>query len=411
VRLRWLAPLALVAALTAGIILREGGSEPHRHPPAPVPRLLVPSAAAVAGLSRISYSDRIAPADASRYRELVLQYGSGIQALVAAIHHDAPRVRVLLYQDVKLARADDVHGYTVCETPQQVTANPGWLLRDPSGGLVAPVSYPGDRLLDVADPGFERVCGAHALGLARAGGFDGVYFDDLSASPRIGLAPAVTCLRPLAGGCLSDADWQGAMVALVSYLASQMHAHHLLAYGNIGGATGYPGLWARLAAPLNGAEEQAFGSAPGGGTAIAPAAWRAQLAEVAWSEAHGRAVMAHSYATTEAGTVFGLASLLLVAGGHSSWSTSEGRSETLYPEYAVLARLGAPAGPYATVHAGAATVYRRAFAHGLVLVDPPGSPMATVALGATYAGVGAEPGAVRAVTLGPGSGLILLREG
>ena len=78
----------------------------------------------------------------------------------------------------------------------------------------------------------------------------------------------------------------------------------------------------------------------------------------------------HSYNTTQAGNAFGLASMLLVANGMSSYSTSNANytsSENWFPEYTTAQQLGTPTAAYTQLANG---VYERQFQNGIVLVNP-----------------------------------------
>src|SRR5205807_2508005 len=99
--------------------------------------------------------------------------------------------------------------------------------------------------------------------------------------------------------------------------------------------------------------------------------WQAKLANVAWSEAHGKDVILHSWNATRQGNVFGLASMLLVANGRSSYSASNGsyRTEYWYPEYRAALKLGPPLGADRRLRSGA---YERMFNRGVVVVNPTG---------------------------------------
>ncbi len=68
--------------------------------------------------------------------------------------------------------------------------------------------------------------------------------------------------------------------------------------------------------------------------------------------------------------MYGLATMMLAADGHASYATSNTdytSQENWFPEYDTAQQLGAPAGPYTVLANG---VYERAFAHGIVLVNP-----------------------------------------
>ena len=112
---------------------------------------------------------------------------------------------------------------------------------------------------------------------------------------------------------------------------------------------------------------------------------------------------------------FGLSSMLLAAGGDTSYDSTitnlSAGTFTMWPEYTAAQNLGAPQGAYTTVTSGGATVYERTFANGIVVVNPTMSGSGSVALGATYTGTGNEPASASSVTLPARSGLVLTGSG
>jgi hypothetical protein len=217
----------------------------------------------------------------------------------------------------------------------------------------------------------------------------------------------------VAGGSAScvryptDAAWQDAVYSFFARVAPQLHAAGLGVVANIGGSTVTPGLWQRWNRPLDGAMEESWTD---GGVGLAQQIpdWRTKLNNVAWSEANGKYAILNSYNSTESGNTYGLASMLLVANGWSTYDTANSKyqSETWYPEYDTANQLGAPVGPFTVLPNG---VYRRDFTNGVVLVNPSGSPATPVTLGGTFSGSGLT--GVSSVSLGATSGVVLTRVG
>jgi hypothetical protein len=341
--------------------------------------------------------------EGGRYQILVLQATDASK--VPVLHQANPNLKIFLYQDPKFSRASDPTGLSVCtDYPAIVSAHPDWFVRDAAGNPISPAGYPGNSIMDLGNPAYQQACVAHATALAKQYGFDGIFYDDFSAVLR----------WTFSGGALSpqyptDAAWQAATYSMISYAGAQTHAQGLLAIGNIGGATLTPGLWQKWNAPLDGAEEEAWVGASATG-AQPPGTWSAQLANLAWSEANHRFAVLHSYAATETGNTFGLASMMLAANGEGSYSTSNVNctsAESWYPEYDLSAQLGAPTGAYFRLSNG---VYERVFAHGIVLVNPTTSPTTQFSLGShRYTGSGLADAST--ATMGLQSGLILLQTG
>jgi hypothetical protein len=234
--------------------------------------------------------------------------------------------------------------------------------------------------------------------MARQYGFDGVFLDGVTAWVGWALPAGVSV-----PAYSTMSRWQSAMYSLLAYAAPQFHSHGLLVVGNIGGAITTTGLWERWTSVLDGSEEEDWTKYQN------PQEWFAQMSNAAWSEATGKLAILHSFAQTEAGNAFGLASMLLVAAGHTSYSTSNANysnSEAWYPDYGVAQLLGSPTDAAPVLVNG---VYVRRFANGLVLVNPSNSPAGVYLGGLTY--TGATLSTVRAVTMGPWTGEIVLDDG
>jgi hypothetical protein len=333
--------------------------------------------------------------DAHRYGVMVM--GAADARFVRTLHRLNPRLQLLMYQNVPFATTTDPTGGMNCTTVPQDLAHPGWLARTASG---APVTGGNNFSTNVGNPGYQHACITHAIALAKSHGFDGIFLDNVCASFSWTVPSGVT---PHPVQFPSDAAYQSAVYSLLSYAGPTVHAAGLKLFANIS-ATDSAG-WAKWNGPLDGAMEEAW--TDGG---LGPAAevwwWREKLAEVRWSQAHGKYVLLHSYSQTETGNTFGLAAMMLLANGYASYSTS-----TTYvtrprwlPEYTTARQLGTARGPYRIRRNG---VYERVFAHGIVLVNPTRHRVRRFSLGGRYSGSHLRH--ARAAGLAPLSALILTR--
>jgi hypothetical protein len=337
-------------------------------------------------------------AEAPRYHVMVLQSAQG--SMIPVLRRYNPGLGFFMYQHAMFASASDPTGLSMCTTLPQDLPHPTWFLKDATG---ANLTYHGAYALDVGNPGYQQACISHAVGLARKMGFDGVFFDGVGAKLgyNFGGSPNMTIPE-----YPTVASFQAAMYSFIAYAGPTIHAGGKMVIANIGGATWTPGLWQQWNGPLDGAEEESWTDG-GQGPAQQLPWWGQKLGNVAWSEANGKIVLLHSYNTTQAGNVYGLASMLLVAGGRTSYSTSNGNIvnyEAWYPEYLASAFLGAPLGSYRRLSNG---VYERHFAGGVVAVNPSSNAVGPFSLGGgPYSGSGLN--AVSSVSMGPMSGLIML---
>ncbi len=334
------------------------------------------------------------------YKMIVLQ--STDAKLVPALRAANPMLKIYVYQDGFLGRSTDPTGITACT--KYASLQPSWFLKDQNGNKIMAKSYPGNYIMDVGNPAYQQACAAQAAALAKADGFDGVFFDGVTANAAWGYQAGVSSPQyPTA------ASWQAAMYSYLQTISAGMHANGLLAIANIGGASMTPGLWPKWSALFDGSEEESFTDS-GSGVAGSLWNWKAELANASWSEANGKFTILHSFNRTETGNTFGLATMLLVGAGRNTYSTDNANytnSETWYPEYAIAEQLGAPAGAYKQLANG---VYERAFAGGVVLVNPTARTIAPFSLGGgIYSGSGHSN--VTAVSMPKASALVMARVG
>jgi hypothetical protein len=338
--------------------------------------------------------------EANLYRLMVLQWNHASQ--LPALRAANPRLKAFVYQDVLETRASDEPGNGVCTGyAGDLARHPSWFLRDRHGHRIVDRSYPANYLMDVGNPAYRESCVAHAIAKAMSERFSGVYLDNVT--PDVGFALPSGITVP---AYPTPATWQAAMSSFVDYATAQIHAHHLLALGNIGGSANYPGLWEKWGALLDGAEEQSFTDS-GSGVVHLLWAWPAQLAHAQWSQANGKYALLHSNSATEAGNTFGLATMLLVGDGDALYSTANANFdgyEKWYPEYTTAEGLGTPLGAYAKLTNG---VYQRMFGNGLVLVNPTTKAVSLSLGGGTYSGSGFTN--VKSASLPPATALILAK--
>lgn len=317
----------------------------------------------------------------SQYQVMVLQSTSG--PFVAALHAANPGLKVFMYIHPGLTRATDPGALSVC-TPYQsdLTSHPDWFLHDQYGRIIqsGPLQ---NFLMNQGNPSYQQACVAHTIALAKTYGFDGIFFDGVVATLAWSLPAGLVPVE-----APNQTAWQNAMTSFVNYAGPAIHAQGLKVLGNMNGVTITSGLWQKWTAPLDGGMEEAWTD---GGLGVAQQRydWGKKLANVAWSEANGKLTLLHSYNTSSAGNTYGLASMLLVANGNTSYSTSNadyGGYAAWYPDYSNAQTLGAPAGPYTKLRNG---VYERVFSGGIVLVNPNPGAVPSFSLGGhTYSGSG-----------------------
>ncbi|MDQ6816073.1 MAG: putative glycoside hydrolase family 15 protein [Actinomycetota bacterium] len=364
------------------------------------------AATSVTSFNKVTYTNQTSVANAAKYQFVVMGDGSGpvsqaaIASLIASIHQNDPQSRVLLYKNA-VASPKDTTGIQGCAAWNPSLPSGGipasWFLKSPSGAPLYNSQY-GLYELDPGNPQVQQACVASAVSFAKRGGYDGVFWDSISSSLFWANLSPSTCGSQ---SCSSNAAWDTAEASYVSNISAGLHAQKLLSIGNIAGGAmnwccgGGPAYWQSLQlAGLDGAAEESFTS----GTNHLPVStnqWKLGLANEAWNEANGKYFLANGDVTgNRALNVYGLATLLLAAGGRSSWDTASGNyysGEYWFPEYDTALALGAPLGPYSVQANG---LYVRKFQNGGVVVNP----NATAVPDPLYGTLAAHSGLI----LGPG---------
>jgi hypothetical protein len=343
--------------------------------------------------------------EANRYQFMVL--AGNDYAEIPLLKSINPNLKFLLYQAIWLTNSDD---YSYMQTVTGCTAyaddianHPSWFLRDQYGNLVLGRNRTDLYALDPANAAYQQACATNAAALAKQYGFDGVFFDVVDGNLSPDINPGVSVPE-----YPTRASWESAMNSALTYLGPALRAQGLLAFGNISNTDGFP-TWQQWVSHLDGVEQECWTDC-GIGLANQIGLWPVKFTQLKWAAANGKYEFLHSYNNGEAANTFGLAAMLLAANGRASYSTSNSNytyQENWFPEYDTATALGAPTGPYLQLANGA---YERVFANGIVLANPTGTSIPTFSLGGGgYSGSGLAN--VQSVSLGPTSGLILLKTG
>jgi hypothetical protein len=336
-------------------------------------------------------------------REQVVILQSWETAELYALKAANPSVKVLMYQNassVSTTAASDGRYSTGVSYPQ--AAAQGWLLQNTGGSPFTFDGYPWLYAADIGSAAYQNAWTANVLGRIGSDPWDGVFIDDVN--PTIKWHYCVTCVAKYP----SDARYGAAMTSFVDTVGPRLQGAGKLAIANIGSWSGYAAVADPWLHGLSGAMDENFlkwGTQAGTGYADS-ATWAIQLHELSLAQAEGKLFIgiSHSSADDQRAAVYGYASELLAARGDAVFAMESNYSgESWFPEYGYA--LGAPLGPQSTTPGG---VHERAFAHGLVLVNPTPTTH-SVDLGGTYDGSGLSR--VRMVTMAPQTGLVLTRAG
>ncbi len=362
------------------------------------------NAAAVAGTARVAIASTPDFSDMSAARRddvVILQswQTDKLHALKAA----NPHVTVLMYKSTSAVSSDvNTDGTMSAGVDKIDAAAHGWLLRNRAG---LPFAFNGFSWLWAADigvRGYEDAWAHNVVAALRSDEWDGVFMDDVNPTIKYHYDVAQVAKYP------SDAAYQAATKSFLAEVGPQIKAAGKLAIPNMGSWSDYPGVVDSWLPYVSGGMDEMFtkwGTAPGTGYRD-EAGWQHQLDEVKATAAQGKLFLgiSHSAAGDRAAARYGYATALLGGNGRADFSlAADYTHQTWFPEYDVA--LGAPRG---VEQAEADGVHRRAFAGGLVVVNPTDSAR-SVDFGGRYAATGAAP--ETGATLAPHSALVLARAG
>jgi len=364
------------------------------------------SATTVASHFRLAIDRAAASADFSRTparsRYVILQ---GWQApLARRLKAANPGLRVLVYKNLSFMTERDAAGRSSTGVAtQDAQAHPEWYLRDAAGRPVVSRRYDWLAAADVGDPGYQVRWADNVLAEVRREGWDGVMADDANPTMEWHFDHADVLRYP------TPAAWQQATGAALAAIGARFRSAGRLVFGNFGFWKSYPAVVSGWLRHVDGGLEEWFvktGTTGARDSYIGGRLWEIGLQQVKDTEAQGKAFLGitHSANGDAAAARYGWATLLLAAGGRSSFALHEDyANENWFPEYEY--DLGEPLEAESAEPTG---VHRRRFANGLVLVNP-SSASARVSFGGVYSGSGLPRSS--GAEMSPRSALVLRRNG
>ena len=215
----------------------------------------------------------------------------------------------------------------------------------------------------------------------QANGWDGVFIDDTNPTIKYHYPVASVQKYP------TDAAYAAATGSALSVIGPRLQAAGMLVIPNFGEWRVHRTIVSGWLQYVSGGMEEMFtkyGNTPTPATSPAPTGTRSSrwLKE---TQAPGKLFLgvSHSERTDQAAARYGWATMLLAATGNASFAMhSNYTDETWFAEYDY--DLGMPIGAETKLASG---VHRRAFARGLVLVNPTNASV-SVSFGGRYRGSG-----------------------
>lgn len=404
--------LALLAALTAGLMAACTSPAPASFQPPQSPRFS--GGAAVRTFSLMLDAARVQATTRTQWEAIAransrVVLNSWDYRLIPLLKRANPRLQVWVYKNLSGVRSDDCSTVSgecgTCPAGVRDTAHlssgmgycwlrrhhPQWLLRAAATGRPLEFrGYPHIWETDYGSLAYQRRWLANVLRDVRRHGWDGVQVDNaLSTAGAFGVAARYP----------TDGAVQAATYSALRYLGPALRGAGVGAVFNVGYAPMFRGLWERWLRPVQGLEQEFYLSYSTAPDAIGVSAWGAYQQEVLSCAAQRKSCWFHagdySSAVTTQTRGYALASYLLATDGHQLWAAGTTAQQ---PPASVL-RLGTATG--AMKQLGPA--WGRYFSGGLVVVNPSGTRL-KVRLGRTYVD-GRRP--LSSVSLGPASGVIL----
>ncbi len=311
-----------------------------------------------------------------------------------------PAIVVLMYKNASAASSSvGPNGRYASGVSYNEARAHQWLLENRRGKFFTFNGYSWLWAANIGSRAYQRAWLTNVLREMSRDPWNGVLLDDVN--PTIFGHYCVPCVASYP----SNRRYQQAMQSFLRQVGPALQARGKLAIANLGAWSSHISVVDSWLQYLSGGIDEQFvkvGDEANSGYR-SPLMWARQLGEIETTESQGKLFigLAHSSGSDASAAVYGYATELLAASGYALYSMSADYStETWFPEYGYA--IGTPVGSYAIAPNG---VYRRAFTHGLVVVNPT-TAQRTVSLGGTYSGSGLTN--VSTVTMSPQSGLVLV---
>jgi hypothetical protein len=360
-----------------------------------------------AGTWRIAYGD----AGAAVTEERVIVLNADAHERIPQIKAANPDAVVLVYKNLA-ASVSSPWAYTAATKTDAtfLTAgvgygyanryHPEWFLTDPSGQRLEFDYWPGMWQMDIGNAQYQAEWLANVKSDLDTYGWDGVLMDDVNWRAEGNNIPGPTRYA-------TDDAMRAATRSMLAAVSPPLRNAGYLTFANIGSGNAAPGLWADWLSLLDGAEEEHF--TKWGDRYVwdwETTGWKTQLDNLSAAAAMGKTALIRGggFDGDRDALHYALATFFLANDGRSVFSPPELTAPPSYPEFDW--DLGQPTGAYR--HLGA-SVYRRDFSAGTVIVNAAERTSTTVELGSTY--LDHDGRSITKLTLGPTRGAILRKVG
>ncbi len=281
---------------------------------------------------------------------------------------DPSHVSQIVYSEPVAWRSGDPDGYTTAVLPKLVESHTDWLLLDSSGRRIHRDAND-DYELDVGNVAYQQASVDFLLNKISKEGWDGAFLDDVNPTPLYAFPSARPAKYP------TDASWQVAQKAYVSYVCSGLRRAGKLCYINIGSQDD----WGKSTSALSDgamheffvANDRRVGDGPQKAT-IESGWWQSNFNWALWAEANTAHSFYHASTTDKDHIDFALGTFLLATQGNGIFGASNDYGDNSDADNYTTAmadalKLGAASGNYVADGSG---IYYRNFANGKVVVNP-----------------------------------------
>lgn len=307
-----------------------------------------------------------------------------------------------------------VNSYAIYINSQLATDHPEWILRDAAGTkLYIPWGCAGGTCPqyagDIANPAYRKyqidwMTGLLAGNNASPYGYAGLWIDDVNLNMAVanGNNTITVPMDSQTGLPMTVADWNLYFARYVEAIKTALPPTATIIHNALWFLASPPSTSVRreIAAADFVHVERGFGdSGLTGGTGQ----WSlfALMNYIDYVHSIGTAVEIGDYYLAD--QMYSLACYFLVQNGWDTWGIGE-QTPGNWPPKLYNVNLGAATGPRRKTLSG---IWRRDFAHGLVLVNEPGAPIRIVNLPAGALDPNGAP-AAKTITLGPKQGVIFI---
>ena len=287
---------------------------------------------------RVAYGAALQAGDTNRLTYLILQNDSAGQTAAAQFKVANPNGRAMVYTSFNCSASGDTNDIISTVPYSQCVANK-WLLTR-NGQPIQYPSYPADYMVDVANPAYIAAAQANMKRLLSNPNFDLFCDNGFGQVKQMG---GTSDQYP------TDAALEAAYVTGMKALVATAHSLGRKVYWNVCSDT--LSVIQSYAGCVDGIMLESFTDGGLGLSQQTP--WdQAMLQAAGWCESVGKDVVVHTYNTSETGDVFALCTALLVANGHTFFTTSTNNYSTAptgdlwWPEYQLAASLVSAVGPY-----------------------------------------------------------------